>query len=152
METRLSVIPSRFRGRSVVRVVLPLLFLLAVGLTASAQDRTERAPRGGVQPTMHKVADLRPLVKKERLKEGLNLLAERKGIKFYCEVKNGKVVGFPAMDDQGRKLKGTDHRTREAGKIVCWKCHEDSNGVMHCVMIPCPDVFGSLTIEGSGDR
>ncbi len=123
--------------RRFAAATLAVLFGLILTLYAFGQVR-RRARAITMNPAQHKVADLRPVLRRKGLRQRAQVLhTSRGGLRISAKV---RLVDWEVTDSDGNKLEITDSKTRNprSGDTVCWKCAKDTSGTIHCWQVDCP--------------
>ena len=117
--------------------------LIAIWLTASAYAASEK--RQSLRQAKPKNIDLRPVMKRMKLKEGSNIVHSGRDVKLIAEVKDGKVVEWRATSTTGSAIPIEVMSTQVSGKKPkkprpCILCpHTPSTGPLDevCYELPC---------------
>src|SRR4051794_37348216 len=116
-----------------------MTMLIAILLTASAHAVPEK--RNSLRQAKPQSIDLRPAMKRMKLKEGSNVIGSGRGVKLIAEVKDGKVVEWRATSSTGTTIPMKARTTRPRGKrLPCIVCPIDSSSApldMPCYEIDC---------------
>ena len=120
-----------------------LAAILSVGLNHGLMAASVSESSGQKAETKEKPKseiDARPLLKKIKLKEGVNVITTIKnGYKFAVKLKKGEAPAWIAIDPSGNEIQTIERKKGAERKVTCWRCFEDKNGDLHCVEIPCPE-------------
>ena len=123
--------------RRFAAATLAVLFGLILTMYAFGQVR-RRARVIAMNPAQHKVADLRPVLRRKGLRQRSQVLhTSRGGLRISAKV---RLVGWEVTDSDGNKLDIQDVKTKspKGGETVCWKCAKDTGGTINCWQIDCP--------------